>query len=147
MLRRIVLGFALVALAIPAGQAKAVPDAGGSYENNFVPFVTDFPKYDTSVQAGSGTPVGVPHAGLNHYLQSRDGVELVRLQPRSTLRDLDTIEQVRVSPREISAPQVIASPGFDWSDAGVGAGLIAGLVLLGGAAYFATRHLGRAQTA
>jgi hypothetical protein len=146
MLRRIVLGLALVAFVIPAA-AQATPDAGRTYENEFVPFVTDFPKYDTSVDVGSGTPVGVPHAGLNDYLQSRDGVELVRLQPRSTLRDSDPIEQVRISSRDTSAPQVVASPGFDWSDAGIGAGILAGLILLGGAAFLATRHLGRAQTA
>jgi hypothetical protein len=146
MLKRIVLGFALVALVIPVGAAKAVPDAGRSYENNSTPVIT-FREYDPSANVVSGTPVGVPHAGLNDYLQSRDGVELVRLQPRSTLRGTDMIEQVRVSPRDISAPQIVASPGFDWSDAAVGAGILAGLVLLGGAAFYSTRHLGKAQTA
>jgi hypothetical protein len=146
MLKRIVLGFALVALVIPAGRAKAMPDAGRSYENKSVPVIT-FREYDPSANAGGGTPVGVPHAGLNDYLQSRDGVELVRLQPRSTLRNTDMIEQVRVSPRGISTPHVVASPDFDWSDAGVGAGILAGLVILGGAAYFGTRHLGRPETA
>jgi hypothetical protein len=146
MLKRIVLGFALVALVIPAGRAKAVPDAGRSYVDNSAPVIT-FREYDPSANAGAGTPVGVPHAGLNDYLQSRDGVELVRLQPRSTLRDSDMIEQVRVSPREVSTPQVVASPGIDWSDAAIGAGLAIGLMLLGGAAFYSTRHLGKAQTA
>jgi hypothetical protein len=41
----------------------------------------------------------------------------------------------------------VSSPGFDWSDAGIGAGLALILVLAGGAALVATRHMGRTQTA
>jgi hypothetical protein len=37
--------------------------------------------------------------------------------------------------------------GFDWSDAGVGAGVVLGLLLIGGVAFYGTRHLGKVQTA
>jgi hypothetical protein len=118
ILKRIVLGFALVALVVP-GAAKARVDEGKSQSS----------------------------AGQNVYLRSSDGIEIARLQPRSTLREGDLIEQVRVSPREVSTPQAVASPGFDWSDAAIGAGVLFGLVLLGGAAFLGTRHSGRTQTA
>jgi hypothetical protein len=41
----------------------------------------------------------------------------------------------------------VSSPGFDWGDAGIGAGLALALVLAGGAAYLGSRQLGRPQTA
>ena len=150
MLKRIVLGFAVLALVVPGTAVASVDELGASAsgEKTYIPFVTDFPKYNAVVDnAGSGTPVGVPHAGLNDYLKSRDGIEMVRLEPRSTLRDSDLIEQVRVSPREVSAPQVVASPGIDWGDAGIGAALAVGLLALGAAAFYSARHLGKAQTA
>ena len=147
MLKRIVLGFAVLALLVPS-TAFASPDKGLGYtpSEQAGPVIT-FREYDPSANAGSGTPVGVPHAGLNDYLKSRDGIEMVRLEPRSTLRDSDLIEQVRVSPRDVSAPQVVASPGIDWVDAGIGAAMAVGLLALGGAAFYSTRHLGKAQTA
>lgn len=135
ILKRVVLGFAVMALVVPAA-AQARVDSG----------LGDQPAVSVA-KPGAGTPVGLPHAGLNDYLQSRDGIEMVRLQPRSTLRNSDMIEQVRVSPREVSTPQAVASPGFNWGDAGVGAGVLAGIVLLGAAAFLGTRQLGRPQTA
>ena len=154
ILKRIVLGFAVAALVVP-GTAMARVDEGGAGQPNsvaevskgsgYVPFVTDFPKYEVNV---AQTPsAGVPHAGLNDYLLARDGIEVVRLNPRSNLRNSDMIEKVRVAPREVSTPQAVASPGFDWGDAGIGAGLAIGLALLAAAALRATRHLGRPQTA
>jgi hypothetical protein len=129
ILRRIAVALALVALVVPAGRAKATPDAGRSYE------------------PGAGAVVGVPHAGLNDYLKSRDGIEMVRLEPRSTLRGSDPIEKVRVASRVGSTPQSVASPGFDWGDAGILAGILGALGVLGGGAYVVSRHLGRPQTA
>jgi hypothetical protein len=147
ILRRIVVALALVALVVPAGRAKATPDAGRTYQPEVGSVIRDWAGYNPNAFVGSGTPVGMPHAGLNDYLQSRDGVELVRLEPRSTLRVSDPIEKVRVASRVDSTPQSVASPGFDWGDAGIGAGVVAGLLLLGAAAFFGTRHLGRPQTA
>jgi hypothetical protein len=147
ILKRIVLGFAVLALVVPAGRVKAMPDAGRTYQPEVGSVIRDWPGHNPNAFAGSGTPVGMPHAGLNNYLQSRDGVELVRLQPRSTLRVSDPIEKVRVASRVDSTPQSVASPGVDWKDAGIGAGLTVGLLLLGAAAFFGTRHLGRPQTA
>jgi hypothetical protein len=157
MIKRMVLGFAVAALIVPA-VAQARVDSGIGMPNPanqvkgdvFVPFVTDFPKYEWTSNVSSvtaGTPVGLPSAGLNDYLKARDGIEVVRLQPRNEVRSGDLIENVRLAPRSVSTPQVVSSPGFDWSDAGIGAGLALALVLAGGAAFIATRHMGRAQTA
>jgi hypothetical protein len=148
MLRRIVLGFAVLALLVPSAASAGV-DEGLGYQPSQsadVPGIT-FREYDPSANAGAGTPVGIPHAGLNDYLKSRDGIELIRLEPRSTLRNSDMIEQVRVSPRDVSTPQVVASPGIDWGDAAIGAAIAVGLLLLGGAAFYGTRRVGKAQTA
>jgi hypothetical protein len=154
ILKRIVLGLAVTALVAP-GAANARVDEGGigqpnsvaevSKGSNYVPFVTDFPKYEVKVEQ---TPsAGVPHAGLNDYLLARDGVEYIRGQSRFDVRPGDRIENVRLQPRTVSTPQVVSSPGFDWRDAGIGAGLALGLALLAAAALRATRHLGRPQTA
>jgi hypothetical protein len=157
MIKRMVLGFAVAALVVPA-VAQARVDSGIGMPNPanqvkgdvYVPFVTDFPKYEWTSnvsKVSAGTPVGLPSAGLNEYLKARDGIEAVRLQPRNEVRSGDLIENVRLAPRSVSTPQVVSSPGFDWSDAGIGAGLALALVLAGGAAFIATRHMGRTQTA
>jgi hypothetical protein len=121
-LKRIVLGFAVAALVVPAA-AQARVDEGINGQPNwaaeitngstFVPFVTDFPKYETTVKAG----------------------------------DYELLEKNRGEPSTVVTPQLVSSPGFDWGDAGIGAALAIGLVLLGGAAFRLTRHLGEAQTA
>jgi hypothetical protein len=41
----------------------------------------------------------------------------------------------------------VASSGFEWGDAGIGAGVLAGVALLGGAALVRARQLGRPLTA
>ena len=186
-LKRMVLGFAVLALVVPSA-ALAVPDAGRSYqptqdENSVqladpkygqesgVSVVLADPKFGqetrTSVQLadpkfGQETrtsvqladpkfgqsdgavyiphgdypkPVevgtyGLPHAGLNDYVRTHNGKAMVT-------------EQENVS----TPPQVIVSSGFDWSDAGIGAGILAGLMIVIGGAALAARELGRPQTA
>jgi hypothetical protein len=171
ILRRMVLGFAVLALVVPSA-AMAVPDAGRSYqptqdENSvqladpkygqesgasvvladpkfgqetrtsvvladpkfgqsdgavYIPF-GDYPQ---PVEVGT---YGMPHAGLNDYLSTHNGKALVTEQ------------------ENVSTPQVIVSSGFDWSDAGIGAGILAGLLIVIGGAALAARELGRPQTA
>jgi hypothetical protein len=71
----------------------------------------------------------------------------VRLNPRGSSSTVTgDIENVRLNPRTVSTPEVV-SAGFDWGDAGIGAGISLGLVLVGGAALYATRQVGKAQTA
>jgi hypothetical protein len=151
IIKRIALGFAVAALVAP-GSALAKPlDMGTKGQESkgsqaYIPFVTDFPSY-AAVQAVNAGDYGMPRAMPNDYATQRgDLIEVVRTNPRSTLRTSDVIENVRLSPRD-SGSTVEASPGFDWSDAGIGAGLAVALLLAGGLGVMATRHLGRTQTA
>ena len=84
--------------------------------------------------------ISLPHVEINRG----DQIEVVRALPSGS--PSDKIEFVRTQPRSIGEPQVVAA-GFDWKDAGVGAGLALALVLLAGGAALASRHVGRAQTA
>jgi hypothetical protein len=145
ILKRMVLGFAVFALVVPSA-AMAVPDAGRSYqpvaedqgsvqladpkygqtadENGSIQ-LRDFPKSLPSVDLGT---YGMPSAGLNEYLRTHSGKAYVRPQGEST-------------------PQVVDSTGFDWRDAGIGAGILAALIMVAGGAGLASRQLGRPQTA
>ena len=114
-----------------------------SVNNGFVAGVTDFP---SKAQAKAGD-YGMPRAMPSDYaLQRGDAIEIARLHERNTVRPGDLIENVRLQPRTVSTPQV-ASTGFDWGDAGIGAGILLGLVLVGGGAFYATRQVGKPQTA
>jgi hypothetical protein len=176
IIRRIVLGFAVVALVVPGaamarvdeglvglpnsadeiakaqenandqgGIQLADPKYGQTNEGAYVPFVTDFPTYPQTTDVArpvelrdfpkSLPPVelgtyGLPHAGLNDYLRTHNGKAMVD------------------SRGDVSTPQVaVESKGFDWGDAGIGAGILAGLMVAIGAAALATRGLGRPQAA
>jgi hypothetical protein len=132
IIKRIALGFAVAALVAPAAAQARVDEGINGQPNKASELV---------VKVG---PSGMPAAGLNDYLSARDGIEVVRTQPRNTVSA--DIENVRLNPRG-SGSVVEASPTFDWSDAGIGAGLAMALLLAGAAAFVGTRHLGRAQTA
>ena len=140
-IKRIALGLAIAAVAAPVAQAKV--DEGSSVQaNTYQAFATDFPSYANVVNASD---YGMPRPTATDYAISRgDLIEVVRSTPNGT--PSDKIEFVRTQPRSIGEPQVV-SAGFDWKDAGIGAGLALALVLLGTAAALASRHVGRAQTA
>ena len=140
-IKRIALGLAIAAVAAPVAQAKV--DEGSSVQaNSYQAFATDFPSYANVVNASD---YGMPRPTATDYAISRgDLIEVVRSTPNGT--PSDRIEFVRTQPRSIGEPQVV-SAGFDWKDAGIGAGLALALVLLGTGAALASRHVGRAQTA
>jgi hypothetical protein len=170
LVKRIALGLAIAAVAAPVAQAKI--DEGSSVQaKGYQAFVTDFPS-SSAVSTSSNQielvrveqPRSTPSAAA---LAAGNQIELVRVeQPRSTPSDnafatgdqievvralpratpSDKIEFVRTQPRSIGEPQVVAA-GFDWKDAGIGAGLALALVLLGVGAALASRHVGRTQTA
>ena len=174
-IKRIALGFAVAAFAAPVAQARV--DEGSATQakvensivqahtyqpvqaNGYQAFVTDFPSVPSG-QVAKGivnsdypslkptvvaSAYGMPRATPMDYAINRgDQIEVVRALPSGS--PSDKIEFVRTQPRSIGEPQVVAA-GFDWKDAGVGAGLALALVLLGGGAALASRHVGRAQTA
>jgi hypothetical protein len=150
LIKRIALGLAIAAFAAPAAQAsvdEGIPGQPNSSAevpaSDYQPFVTDFPSYVNVVDASA---YGMPHPTAADYAISRgDLIETVRSTPNAT--PSDKIEFVRTTqPRSFGEPQVV-SAGLDWKDAGIGAGLALALVLLGGGAALASRHVGRTQTA
>lgn len=143
ILKRLVLGFAVAALVVPSAALAAVDEGGAGQPNSpgeiaknaYVPFVTDFPKYELASDVNG--PYGAPRGTRTDYA----GNDYARRNVVSA-----DIENVRLQPRTTSTPEAV-SAGFDWGDAGIGAGLVLGLVLIGGAGFYGTRHLGKPQTA
>jgi hypothetical protein len=161
LIKRIVLGFAVAAIVAPVAQARVDESSivqAHTYQpvqaSAYRPFVTDFPSSPAVSRTDPGivstdpgvvaTPSGYQAFVSDFPRWNRDQIEVVRAQPRAT--PSDKIEFVRTLPRSIGEPQAVAA-GFDWKDAGIGAGLALALVLLGGGAALATRHAGREQTA
>ena len=138
--KRVALGLAIAAVAAPVAQAKV--DEGSSVQaNGYQAFATDFPTSAGINASAYGMPRAMP---VDYAVNRGDQIEVVRALPSGS--PSDKIEFVRTQPRSIGEPQVV-SAGFDWKDAGIGAGLALALVLLGAGAALASRHVGRAQTA
>jgi len=135
--KRMVLGFAVAALAVPAAAQARVDEGSTGQLNSSQNAVSD------SLRA-RGAIEGVRQARI--AAREGDLVENARLAPRSVVSSSDLIESARLAPRG-GTVQVVSSPGFDWGDAGIGAALALGLLGLGVAAYRVTRHLGSPQTA
>ncbi len=174
-IKRFALGLAIAAIAAPVAQAKIDEGVQGqpSASNQVVKpipyrwpssgdaqkgiayqqFVTDFPSSQVNA-----SDYGMPRAMPVDYAVNRgDQIEVVRALPSGS--PSDKIEFVRTQPRS-TAPALVASrfghpnattstelEALNWNDAGIGAGFALLLVLLGGGAVLATRHMGRAQTA
>jgi hypothetical protein len=168
LIKRIALGLAIAAVAAPVAQAKV--DEGSTVQSNgFQAFVTDFPSY----AAGSVADIGaLPVSARDYSLAGAQRVRLAHSLPRWT--DPGIVATSYGTPRATAnahkphllggalargdsqaswsqiAPLLAdqrSATGFDWKDAGIGAGLAFALVLLGGGAVLASRHVGRAQTA
>lgn len=122
LLRRLAAGLVFAALVVPAAQAR-VPEGTGSGSSSPQAAVADFKGYGYY----EGTQVGV-------------GRQDAAVRPDDV--------SARFTP-EAGAPQVVAAPsaGFDWSDAGIGAGSALSLVLLALGAALATRYAARKSLA
>ena len=131
---RLAVGLAFAAVAVPTAQARIVEDSGIAVQGREV--VADFKGYGYY----KGTPTG---ASEGHLYRQSPGVPLSEQSP-SVLPD---DRAVRVT--EPGNPQLVAVPatGFDWSDAGIGAGTAVGVLLLALGAALATRHVGRKSLA
>jgi hypothetical protein len=123
ILKRAVLGFAVAALVVPAA-AQARVDQGNGQQSTAVTKLVG-PHQQAALPCA---PNCAPEGQLN-------GV------------DNELLEKSRGGTSNVVTPQVVSSPGFDWGDAAIGAGIALGIVLLGGAAVSASRHRGKPQTA
>jgi hypothetical protein len=134
-LRRLVLGFAVAAFVAPAA-AQARLDEGS---------VAGSSKSAELRMTVSPSAAGAIKA---HQFQvgNLSNDELISRNGQSPWPGVDPTSG-QTSPRWSSSTEVVSAHGFDWNDAGVGAGIALGLVLLGGAAFRVTSRLGKAQTA
>jgi hypothetical protein len=123
ILKRTVLGFAVAALLVPAA-AQARIDEG----------INGQPNSSAEVSKSGDFIPGVTDFPSYANQSVKTG-------------DEELLEKNRGVSSTVATRQLVSSPGFDWGDAGIGAGVAVGLVLLGGAAVGARRHLGRPQTA
>jgi hypothetical protein len=173
-LRRLVLGFAVALVAVPA--AQAYPDEGSS---SIAPQRGGLPtRGDDKADIGATTSRVVIVGDDKQGLPSAPSVVLVghpdNRADRSWPGVVPTVdpaamaeyrENWRVTPSDISAQaaleattreyvagsapvvdepvQVVSntSDGFDWGDAGIGAGTIFAVMLLGVGAVLVTRHV------
>jgi hypothetical protein len=170
-IKRIALGFAVAAFVAPVAQAKVDEGIQGQLNTaseNVKPIPYRWPssadKLNPSdyaltrgdqievvrveqprstgsdiVAADYGMPRAMPH---DYALTSGVQIEVVRTQPRSTAPALVASRFGRSN-----ATTSTELEALNWNDAGIGAGFALLLVLLGGGAVLATRHIGRAQTA
>jgi hypothetical protein len=137
LIKRIALGLAIAAFAAPAAQARVDEGIQGQPNAANESFSRPVP-YRWLSSADQVVPKGIAYrAFVTDFPSSR-----VQAPSMSEPR----IEFIRTHPRSVGEPQAV-SAGFDWKDAGIGAGLALALVLLGGGAALASRRLGRAQTA
>jgi hypothetical protein len=167
ILKRTVLGLAVIALVVPSAALAKVDEGGvgnvvkgvgshgapgavfkaadkgaGAISIETVRLNPRSTSSDAFVKTGD---YGMPRAMPSDYgLQRGDSIEIARTHPRNVVTA--DIENVRLQPRTTSTPELV-SAGFDWSDAGVGAAIAFGLVLLGGVAFLATRNQGKPQSA
>jgi hypothetical protein len=138
ILRRIVLGFAVVALVIP-GASQAARGGTPSWQSDTV-----------SKPAATGTHGAALACAPNCAVeedQVSDGSSFVPFVTDFPKYDLNTAKVVGIGEPSVSSSKVVSSGGFDWGDAGIGAAILFGLVLVGGVALYSSRHLGKAQTA
>ena len=174
LLRRLVLGLAVAAVAAPA--AQAIPDEGtnvtlpngaivqGEYKSGLGDGVV-------RGHPGGAIPRGELKSDLPGGIVGGPGGALVQGEPKTDLPQARYVPFVSDFPRTAPAPggedasplgyrhalpqdyrvtpvQVVREPStFDWGDALIGAGGAFALLLLAGGAALATRHIGRPAAA
>ena len=176
LLRRLVLGLAIVAVAAPVAQARN--DEGAvAPSDEYVQGVTDFPS-SAGANGANGADIwqltGVPEEVTGTPVQADDKVGLQpSTSPRLVAHPDNRADRTgpgfegigvtlvahpdnradRTGPGfDNSKPNVIVAvdrtdDGFDWGDAGIGAGTIFAIGLLAAGAVVLTRHLSRPATA
>ena len=154
--RWLVLALATAAIAVPAAQAAnrsagdgldrylannlgliqaqaaadAIPDALDRYLGNNAPTSRIYYSHDFVTSQFGTSPIYDSHDFVSPQLDTSpiyDSHDFVSSQPLGTPTPVD----------------VATEPGFDWADAGIGAGIAFGAVLLAFAAAFGVRSRGR----
>lgn len=148
-LRRLVLGLAVAAVAVPVAQAR--PDEGVAPQSGSVALGHDDKVIVSSPTQAFGHDdkviVSSPTQALGHddkvIVTSPTGLE------PTVGAEYNQFTYRRALPQDYGNEpvQIVSRPdGFDWSDAGIGAGLAFALMLLAAGATVATRQMGRAAS-
>ncbi len=154
VLRRLALGLAVAVVAVPSAQAQIHEreglDAGGANAKS----VTDYPsdaaaaaiQGNGSVRSITDYPSDVAAAAARSYGPLFQGQASADISVPAA-RAWPGVSPTFV-PYEPAPTAVVSSPGgFDWGDAGIGAGMLLAFTLLGAGALVATRHVGGHATA
>ena len=157
-LRRFAAGLAFAGLVVvPTAQAHHLQVSGGGSEvTSDVAVRPDDRAVRISPQAVDSTSVVRPDdravrispqaVGSKNIVRPDDRAVRISPQPVDSTNVVRPDDRgVRVTPSGGELPQVVAAPstGFDWGDAGIGASLAFGLMLLALGAALATRHANR----
>jgi hypothetical protein len=153
-LRRFAGGLAFAALVVPTAQARIAEDTGigvsDAYNGYGYQHGTGVPVDQQNLVRPDDRAVRISPQPVDSTLAVRPDDRAVRITPQpvdSTIvvRPDDRSVRFTPAPRGLGAPQVVAQPssGFDWTDAGIGAGMALGLMLLALGAGLATRRVGR----
>ena len=161
-LRRLAAGFAFAGLVVPtAAQAHQLQVSGGGSGGQSSAGYDGYgyqqsPGVPLADQKGANDVAARPDdRAVRISPQAIDSTGVVRPDDRAvriTPQPVDSTNVVRPDDRGVrftpsggELPQVVAVPstGFDWGDAGIGAGLAFGLMLLALGAALVTRHANR----
>jgi hypothetical protein len=141
ILKRAVVGFAVAALVVPAA-AQGARGGGVPWEQSVATNLVG-PHQQPALPCA-------PNCALEESQVKAVDNELLEKHRGGTSNAFvgsELLEKNRGKTSNIVTPQVVSSPGFDWGDAAIGAGIALALVLLAGAAFETTRRLGKAQAA
>jgi hypothetical protein len=128
-LRRLVLGFAIALVVVPVAQAHPFAHAGANTQGTAL--VRGDYKDGVGTSPGSVVIVG-------------DDKRDIGARPTAGVLVGDDKRNVPLG-TNYEPVQVVSNPsnGFDWGDAGIGAGTVFAVMLLGAGALLAARHVGR----
>jgi hypothetical protein len=145
LLRRLVFAFAVAAFVAPTAEARL--EAGDQPTKVEIEAIRASNSHLSNESAK--VDIEAVRAAARHTVTVRPDIEAIRALPQNGL-DYGQFAYRRALPQDVAnvPVQVASKPdGFDWADAGIGAGMLLGLMLLAGGATLATRHVGRAATA
>jgi hypothetical protein len=149
-LRRLAAGLAFAGLVVPtAAQAHHLQISGGGSDQNKLGEAWSFMAIPNGNTVNIVRPddravrISPSTVGSTNVVRPDDRAVRVSPQPVDSTNVVRPDDRsVRFTPSGGELPQVVAAPstGFDWSDAGIGAGTALGLMLLALGAALATRH-------
>jgi hypothetical protein len=152
LLRRLALTVAVALVAVPV--AQAYPDEGGS-QTTFRQGIDDFPG-SSYIPPKAAIVRGDVKDGIDTAIflaeldaKTQEYVAGAAPTPAQVALDAKTREYVAGAAPVVAEPIQVAgtSDGFDWGDAGIGAGAVFAVTLIGAGALLATRQVGRPASA